>query len=122
MELQSNLPLEYSFDESTLCSSDLEDEHLMMYHRQKKSLFEELGKCDFILLVAGLYDLKNNDFHFDFLMQNDPIVSFDDEYGEFIPKVQISRKGFSVLGFQWQGLLTMYYKVTNNLHFLSLCY
>jgi hypothetical protein len=111
LELQSFLPLKYSFDSASLNDEDGEDEILMMYHTGKLQFFELLGKCDFVLLTAGLYDLKNNDFYFDFLMQNDSRVSYNDDYGDLIPKVQISRKSFSVLGFQWQGLLMMYYKV-----------
>ena len=111
-ELHSKLPDEYSFEQSSLTGVDLEDEDLMMYHDKKSYFFELLGKCDLILLVAGLYDLKSNDYYIDFLMENDSSVKFDDEYGDaIIPKVQISRKSFSVLAFQWQGLLMMHYKV-----------
>ena len=111
-ELHSKLPDAYSFEQSSLAGVDLDDEDLMMYHDKKSYFFELLGKCDLILLVAGLYDLKSNDYYIDFLMENDSGVKFDDEYGDAtIPKVQISRKSFSVLAFQWQGLLMMHYKV-----------
>ena len=119
-ELQSQLPVEYSYDQSLLSLDDREDENLMLYLKNKALFFDHLGKCDLILLVAGFYDLKNNDYFVDFLMENDPGLQFDDDSSDMIPKVQISRKNFSVLGFQWQGLLTMYYKVItfNFLNFL----
>ena len=113
-ELESHLPEEFAFERefsSDTADDEEADEDLMRYHEKKSSFFYDLEKCDLILLVAGLYDLKNNDYYVDFLMENDSIVKFDDEYGEIIPKVQISRKSFSVFGFQWQGLLTMHYKV-----------
>ena len=111
-ESLSKLPYEYSFEQSSLAGIFLEDEDLIMYHDKKSYFFEQLGKCDLILLVAGLYDLKSNDYYIDFLMENDSRVKYYDEYGDAtLPKVQISRKSFSVLAFQWQGLLMMHYKV-----------
>ena len=82
-ELQSQLPAEYSYEQSSLTGVDLEDEDLIMYHDKKSYFFEQLGKCDLILLVAGLYDLKSNDYYIDFLMENDSRVKYYDEYGTF---------------------------------------